>query len=462
MTALKRDVSWQASSVVVISSLLLAVVLCIGQASSAAAHDAPAAKPASAPPSASAALRSKDVRRRANRGLVHPYRGLVRPPRICNGLFRIKGTRLCTHGPDPAPGGTGRAPHRALRPTMPRPPARLLDRLGLDNVPFPNFPHSRCSGGTSGFRTQVIYARAADVSSRYDRYRDSIRKWAADADEIFDQSAAETGGSRHIRFVHGSDCQPSVANVELDARGDDSFEALVDELKDQGFNEKDRKYMVFLDAAAPGVCGQGAWRDDDRPGQDNQNNSGPSYGVTYSNCWNDDDAGHTAAHELMHNLGAVRDAAPHATTNGHCFDEYDVMCYDDGPTSGCSDIRRRLQELVRKVDPDPYLLEAAREEFRRQRCYRHPAPPVQYLCANSSREFRFDCNHDDYYTTRRPVSGYLATHWNTATSRFLFSPECGALRRQIADLQRLAHSLKAIGELASTLKAVLSGLACPP
>jgi hypothetical protein len=104
----------------------------------------------------------------------------------------------------------------------------------------------------------------------------------------------------------------------------------------------------------------------------------------------------------MHMLGGVRDTAPHATGNGHCFDEYDRMCYEDGPG----------------VD-------------------------LEYFCPNSSRDALFDCNHDDYYTTRPPATGYLATHWNTADSRFLFSPECDALRSQIAGLKADIASLQA-------------------
>ena len=41
------------------------------------------------------------------------------------------------------------------------------------------------------------------------------------------------------------------------------------------------------------------------------------------------------AHELTHTLGGVLGTAPHATKNGHCYDDADLMCYDDG--SGVTD-----------------------------------------------------------------------------------------------------------------------------
>ena len=46
-------------------------------------------------------------------------------------------------------------------------------------------------------------------------------------------------------------------------------------------------------------------------------------------CWVDT----VAAHELLHTLGAVQASAPNATDYGHCTDEWDVMCYRDGPST---------------------------------------------------------------------------------------------------------------------------------
>ncbi len=55
-------------------------------------------------------------------------------------------------------------------------------------------PGIECSGdGTSGLRTLVVYARAADVADRYDTYVERIRGWAATADAVYQDSAAETG-----------------------------------------------------------------------------------------------------------------------------------------------------------------------------------------------------------------------------------------------------------------------------
>lgn len=315
------------------------------------------------------------------RGLV--YRGLTREAGgLCKGLLRVNRTSLCTHGPDPAPAGV----RINLRAQVVNP-----NILKVKNDRF------RCFGGSSGYRTQVIYARAADQPDRFATYVNSIRQWAADADAIYNASAAQTGGSRHINFVQDWFCRASVANVVLDppgddadggadGRGDDDYSATVNELIRQGFSGGTRKYMVFLDAT--GSCGLGGIRGDDRPGQTNQNNFGPTFGLTYSPCW----GGSTAAHEHMHNLGGVQMSAPHTSGGWHCVDEYDLMCYSDAPNY----------------------------------------PTMQYLCPSSLAN-RFDCNNDDYFTTGRPTSGYLSNHWNTANSRFLLDqPRCETLRNQIS------------------------------
>ncbi len=101
-----------------------------------------------------------------------------------------------------------------------------------------------------------------------------------------------------------------------------------------------------------------------------------SYSRIDANCWSSSYSS-VPAHELTHNLGGVLATAPHATTHGHCFDDADIMCYDDG--SGI---------------------------------------PMRHVCA-AAQEQLLDCNHDDYFSTRPTAGSFLASNWNTASSSFL-------------------------------------------
>lgn len=62
-------------------------------------------------------------------------------------------------------------------------------------------PDSILCDATAGNRVQVMYMRASDKPDRFAEFLESFRGWASEADDIFNASAAETGGSRHIRFV---------------------------------------------------------------------------------------------------------------------------------------------------------------------------------------------------------------------------------------------------------------------
>jgi len=232
-----------------------------------------------------------------------------------------------------------------------------------------------CDGdGTTGKRVQVLYVRAASTTSRYAQYLQSFRTWAAGVDAIFNASAKETGGSRHIRFVTTLDCQVDVQEVEVPDGGLDTFTNMITALKTLGYNRTDRKYMVFGDANV--YCGIGTFAGDDQPSSANRSNSGPSYGRSDSGCW----AAGVAAHELGHNLGAVNTSAPHSSKAGHCLDEYDVMCYND--SGGLT---------------------------------------TTSVCADKAHDLRLDCNHDDYYNTDPRAGSYLSNHWNVADSQFLIN-----------------------------------------
>lgn len=292
------------------------------------------------------------------RGVV--YKGLRRPVKgECGStrLFVITGTGGCTHGPDPAPPGVNLK--KSVAPLAPS----AADSAAIT-----------CDGdGSSGNRTQVAYVRSSDVADRFSTFVASIRQWAADADSIYLNSALETGGVRNVRFVHDPSCNIVVANIVISPAGDDSLANTESELATAGYNRADRKYMLYVDANF--YCGIGDIRSDDTPGSSNQNNFGPRYGRSDNGCW----SGSVAAHEHMHNLGGVQLTAPHTSGGYHCVDEYDRMCYSDSPNF----------------------------------------PTMQILCPDTAHDDRFDCNHDDYYSTSPPVGSYLATHWNAANNSFL-------------------------------------------
>ncbi len=313
----------------------------------------------------------------------------VLPPGSCGNVTEIKlpsGAVMCTHGADPAPDGvdpgipwtpwtpsTGAHPQGLLFPDPPGgPPARAAAERGI-----------ACYGdGTSGNRVQAVYAYPADRPDRFNDVVGSIRQWAADTDGVFQDSAAKTGGTRRIRFVTDASCNLVVQKVRLAARGDDTFDNTLAEFQAQGLSRADRKYLVWMDSTA--LCGIGTYYVDDRPGPSNAND-GPT-GIPGavaridSGCWGLGSRGQSVeAHELMHTLGTVQPTAPHGSPAGHCRDDSDRMCYEDGTVIS-----------------------------------------LLSHCPNSE-EALFDCDNDDYFSTSPRPGSYLATHWNAANSRFLSS-----------------------------------------
>jgi hypothetical protein len=297
------------------------------------------------------------------RGLI--YDGLAVPrASAARGLYRIKLSpaihkTLYTHGPDFSPLGWD------VRKTRPRITTSKLTAAAAPTVV--------CDGdGVSGNRVQVMYVHAAGTPDNYSTDLASIQQWAADADADFANSAAQTGGYRHIRYVTDANCSPVVLDVQVSSTGTSNIGNTASELWAMGYNLTNRVYMLFVDAHV--YCGIGAIANDDSPGPGNVSNLGPSYGRTDAGCW----SGDIPAHELMHNLGGVQLSAPHSDGNWHCTDGMDDMCDHSGL-----------------------------------------ALPTPYPCPDSANGSLFDCNHDDYFSTNPAPGSYLATHWNTANSVFL-------------------------------------------
>ncbi|WP_436527756.1 RICIN domain-containing protein [Actinoplanes sp. HUAS TT8] len=343
-----------------------------------------------------------------DQGLV--YEGLkpAASNALCSGSYLLF-DETCTHGPDRAPTGlsvrkdvapvtaatqlpsTVRTMQPVVVPTdaeiardlggsalTPDAPALIADPAP-GNADFVLGPAGvACADdGQSGKRVQLLYLYAAGTATRYNKYVNSFRTWAAGVDTIFDASAGETGGSRHVRYVTTPECTVAVSEVELPAGSLDSLAATVKALGDLGYNRADRKYLMFSDANV--YCGIGTYVDDNRPGRTNRNNGGPAYARVDSGCW----SSAMAAHELTHILGAVLNGSPNSTGTGGCTDGYDLLCGPD-----------RSGKSVKQTCPKAH-------------------------------EVRLDCGHDDYFNTNPAPGSYLDTHWNVALSDFLLRSDGG-------------------------------------
>ena len=338
------------------------------------------------------------ARRDPARGLVYP--GLVRAGDTgpCKTAFELRlpqGRLGCTHGPDAAPPGRDVRRARSLQ-ELAAATAASADETGATAAPLP------CVGdGVAGNRVQAVYAYPADGVDGYEEIAPFIRLWAGVVDKAVNDSAAATGGVRHVRFVTGPDCALDVAKVALSPAGIASLSGTAAELAAQGLDRPDRKYLVWVDAYV--FCGVATAKPDDRPSRDNANNGDGQPGMVARvdrGCWGGVDPS-IEAHELVHLLGGAQPSAPNANDNFHCTDDADVLCYDDDGV---------LDGLVwaqgRQV-------------------------PLRSVCG-AAHERLLDCGHDDYFHTDPPAESYLGTHWNVASSSFLTSEGPAAVADTLA------------------------------
>jgi hypothetical protein len=317
------------------------------------------------------------------RGLV--YTGLVRTQDRgrCETAFELllpRGRLGCTHGPDPAP------PGRDVR--RPRPLAELAAATAAVDAASAPSAAPCITDGTDGKRVQAVYAYPAGGADNYDEIAPYIRLWAGVVDAVFNDSAAETGGVRHVRFVTDPDCAVDVARVALSPAGIASLSGTAAELAAQGFDRPDRKYLVWADAYV--FCGVATVKPDDRPTLDNANNGDGQPGMVGRidrGCWGAINPS-IEVHELVHILGGAQATAPNGNDNSHCTDDADALCYDDDGV------------------PDGLVWA------------RGVQVPLRSVCA-ADHERLLDCGHDDYFHTDPAPGSYLATHWNVASSSFL-------------------------------------------
>ena len=279
-------------------------------------------------------------------------------------------------------------------------------------------PGIECYGdGVTGKRVQAVYAYA-EVDRSETVIAQIRNQFVATIDRQFNDSAKETEGERHVRWVHDANCDVAVTVIRLadDVLNRNDFFRMTTELRSLGLNRTDRIYHVWGDSSV--FCGIGGKWQDDRPTTTNRSTSGPNYSRSDLPCW-----GRVEGHELMHNFGGVQDSAPNSTKAGHCRDEWDRMCYAD--SAGVT------MDYSNAEDGKPCR-----------------------GSVNSGHELLFDCNHDDYFNTNAAPDSYLSKFWNAADSPFLadgpgIGPEAtGTFHSLAAPLRLMDSRMEPTGRLA--------------
>jgi hypothetical protein len=263
---------------------------------------------------------------------------------------------------------------------------------------------------------KVVYARPSDQPNRFDDFKDALQANVALIGRFL---SAQSGGLKAPRFDMGTSCGPQYVDVQSIvlpqsrlAYVDDYWEvraAVASRLNQTPGGA--RNVFILADTLSPyapdELSGVAVRYDDDSPGAGNASNEGGLSAIVWvplgqaapaqdpSGFWPEG-----MLHEMAHTIGAVQWSAPHTTHTpggpafyGHCWDEWDVMCYQDGPA---------------------------------------PAHALSYDCPNSPDVIgqEFDCNRDDYFNPAPAVGTYLSTHWNLFNSVFLapcatIAPACG-------------------------------------
>ena len=266
--------------------------------------------------------------------------------------------------------------------------------VGLETAPWRGTERAtdNPASTSSGSKIKLVYAYAADQPDRFAQYASIIQ---TDAKAIAETVAATSGGTKTLRFDTGTDGGagyvdiasvrlPQVAAVYQGMTAANRSAAIKAAVGATVRVNGVAHYAVYADGLYGGdwVSGIAEMYVDERKSASNNNNRDGLWAMVWGDGSATFSSSHrtTLLHEITHTLGGVQRNAPHGTTNGHCSDRLDVMCYDDGGM-------KAGQTLTQSCGS------------------------VQY-----------DCNSDDYFNAAPAAGSYLATNWNVYDSSFLCSP----------------------------------------
>ncbi|HEX6698648.1 MAG TPA: hypothetical protein VF080_17695 [Solirubrobacteraceae bacterium] len=271
-------------------------------------------------------------------------------------------------------------------------------RLTTDDSDFAAFPATQR-------QIKVVYAYAAGEQDRSAQWSDALQ---ANVSNIEQYLAVQTGGTRALRFDMGTECGPQYVDIQTVAlprartyyRDDPTnFNRLATDVAAAlGPLSGPRDVFVLADKLTDDpVWGIAQVIDDDSAGPANYSNAGGLTAIMWTNPSTQPDPSDpwqptVMLHEITHNLGGVQQSAPNHTSNWHCTDGEDVMCYPDGSpeAAGYDDTVCQLNVGATAAVPQTY-----------------------------------DCGHDDYFNPAPAPGSYLDTHWNVYRSAFM--GECAQL-----------------------------------
>jgi hypothetical protein len=287
------------------------------------------------------------------------------------------------------------------------------------------------TGSLDDAKIHLVYAYPSDEPNRFSTYADMIQ---GDVNAIADIVPAQPGSTKAVRFDLGTSGGIGCVDITTVAlpndkafynnQGGGTFTKLIADVSPLfGFGwpggyaipPHPRNLLVYADRIVPGfgISGQGHRFINNAPA-DGPHNQGGLLAASFYNAsrWDEDaNAAEVALrrdislHEVGHNLGAVQSGPtqdpdpPHGSGASHCYEEWDVMCYDDG---------------------GPYFDDGG---------------SLVFSCGMPQ---LFDCGQDDYFRTPDPPAGtdgtYLATHWNLYDSAFLcpVAPATGCVPTNLA------------------------------
>jgi hypothetical protein len=268
-------------------------------------------------------------------------------------------------------------------------------RLTTDDSEFAAFPAAQR-------QIKVVYAYASGQQDRSAQWSDALQ---ANVSNIEQYLAVQTGGTRALRFDMGTECGPQYVDIQVVAlprpreyyRDDPTnfVRLATDVASAMGPLSGPRNVFVLADKLTDDpVWGIAQVTDDDRPDAANDANVGGLTAIMWTNPSTQPDPSDpwqptVMLHEITHNLGGVQQSAPHHTSNWHCTDGEDVMCYEDGSPEAAG--------------------------------YDDTICPLSSAAVPQT----FDCGHDDYFNPAPAPGSYLDVHWNVYRS--VFMGECAQL-----------------------------------